>query len=210
MLNETFSNYLVLMKKIFEFIIPHLKTFFEIIGVLFLFILNLFSKLIYKFSIFYILILVLFGIFIWIWSDVINDPNCVTGDCENGNGLYFFDNGSNYTGEFENGKPHGLGTLVTENMDKYYGNFRYGKYDGVGNLEFHSTNNKKLTYIGEFTEGKRNGRGILTDRYGNKYDGSFKDGFIHGEGTFYFSNGEIKEGRWTCYEPDSVTPKSSN
>ena len=193
MLIETFSNYLVLMKKIFEFIIYPL------------------FKITYKLSVVFIVFVVLAYVTNWTVDYVINYPNCVTGDCENGNGkIYYWDNGSNYTGEFENGKPHGLGTLVTGNMDKYYGNFRYGKYDGVGNLEFHSTNNKKLKYIGEFTEGKRNGRGILTDSYGNKYDGCFKDGFIHGEGTFYFSNGEIKYGRWTCYEPDSVTPKSSN
>jgi len=218
LLNETFSNYLVLKKKIFEFIIPHLKTFFEIIGVLFLGILKFLGELFDGFVGFFFWVLVLGGIFGGIWYYVINDPRCITGDCENGNGQYDFDNGSTYTGEFEDGKPHGRGTLYFYEINdfnerEYVGDFRYGRYDGVGKLEFISTNptidNKKLTYIGEFKEGKRNGRGILTDSYGNKYDGYFKDGYIHGEGTFYFSNGEIKYGSWTYCEPE-VTPKSSD
>ena len=44
---------------------------------------------------------------------------CEMGDCENGQGVYLFPDGSKYSGQFRDTALHGTGTLIYKNGDKY-------------------------------------------------------------------------------------------
>lgn len=92
-----------------------------------------------------------------------------------------------YEGFFENGKPHGEGTLTTRTGKVYKGNFAFGGICYEGNcvdgkgaiLYWHG-----LHYKGEFKDGERNGFGEQYDANNRvKYIGGFKDGRYEGYGT---------------------------
>jgi hypothetical protein len=97
-----------------------------------------------------------------------------------------------YTGEIENGIPHGQGTYTFPNGEKYVGKFHDGKRHGQGTFTY-SYGEK---YVGEFKDGKRHGHGIFTSPYGTKYVGEYKDDKRHGQGTFTLSTGEKYEGEF--------------
>ncbi len=89
-------------------------------------------------------------------------------------GVYQFDNGNRYDGEFRNNKAHGIGILYFAANDKLRGN----------------------RYEGEFREGKFDGRGKYYTAKGLLYEGGFRDGNQHGSGTAYLPNGKVTEGYW--------------
>ena len=90
--------------------------------------------------------------------------------------LYLWKNGTNYMGEWKDGKKHGQGTFT-------YGK---GKWEGE-------------KYVGEFKDGYRNGQGTITYPDGIKYVGEFKDGELWNgiqydkEGTIL---GKYVNGKW--------------
>ena len=73
-----------------------------------------------------------------------------------------------YTGEIQNGIPHGKGTA---------------KYD---------TN----VYDGEFYEGYKHGKGRIVHADGEFYEGDFFQNKISGYGRYTFSDGEYYDGEW--------------
>lgn len=78
-----------------------------------------------------------------------------------------------YTGDLDNGEPHGRGTMDLNNGDHYEGEFRQGFFEGTG------------TY---------------TWANGDRYRGGFRSGEMHGEGRFVTASGDILEGRWESGE----------
>ena len=68
-----------------------------------------------------------------------------------------------YQGQVKDGKPNGLGVLISTNGLKYFGSWKNGKYHGEGTITYSS---------------------------GNKYVGEFKDDFIS-NGTLYDKDGNI-------------------
>ena len=66
--------------------------------------------------------------------------------------------GDEYEGEFQNGKPHGDGTL-------------------------RGIKNSKYKYVGQWKNGGSHGKGASTYANGSKYVGGYKDGQKHGRGT---------------------------
>ncbi|MBN2403844.1 MAG: hypothetical protein JXN64_15825 [Spirochaetes bacterium] len=97
---------------------------------------------------------------------------CVEGNCVNGSGIYTWENGSKYIGEFKNSSMHGQGTF-------YFSGSRQG-----------------AKYVGEFKNGFIDGFGTWTWPNGDKYIGDSKYNSMHGNGTYYFSDGTIKKGKW--------------
>ena len=87
--------------------------------------------------------------------------------------LYRWENGTEYVGEWKDGKKHGQGTFT-------YGK---GKWEGE-------------KYVGKFKDGYRNGQGTYTWSDGDKYVGEFKDGKKHGQGTWTSTGGEKYSGEW--------------
>ena len=89
---------------------------------------------------------------------------CVSGDCEDGRGVFVYPTGERYAGEFEEGDKHGEGT-------EYY-------TDG------------KVKYEGNFRDNLRSDYGTYFYRNGDKYAGWFKNNVPNGKGTYYFADGD--------------------
>ena len=68
---------------------------------------------------------------------------CIDGDCSNGYGTYYFNNGDKYIGEFKNSQFNGYGSYFYSDGDKYIGEWKNGKYNGQG----------MHTYDGEIVNG---------------------------------------------------------
>lgn len=102
---------------------------------------------------------------------------CVEGNCFEGKGLYVWNDGSRYEGEFKNGKREGEGVY-------YYP--------------------KGAKYVGTQANGKRNGYGTYYYTNGKKYIGKWKDD-MREEGTFYTKEG-IKSSK-ASLENDKISAK---
>ncbi len=137
---------------------------------------------------------------------------CISGDCENGKGVFAYADGSRYEGQFVESKLDGFGSLYKASGDKYVGSFEDNYPHGSGTL-FHTDGTKSvgLWMEGEFfgdtfremgVEGCQqgncdDGEGIYIYKEGEaKYVGQFKNGLAEGMGTCYYSNGERYEGEW--------------
>ncbi len=111
----------------------------------------------------------------------IAEAQCISGDCNGGNGTYKYSNGDMYTGEWENGVLEG-----------------YGRYDWIDGSY----------YVGYFAAGHREGQGKYVGADGTVLEGKFKNGELvptsgcisgdcaNGNGTYKFNNGDIYVGDW--------------
>lgn len=100
---------------------------------------------------------------------------CMSGDCEDGTGVFIYPTGERYVGEFEEGDKHGEGI-------EYYA-------DG------------KLKYKGNFRDNLRSDYGVYYYRNGDKYTGWFKKNVPNGKGTYYFADGEQRAGTFINGQP---------
>ena len=105
--------------------------------------------------------------------------DCISGDCENGYGTWHSSTtikGYNdtdlietkYTGEFKDGKFHGLGTLSYFSKEeeelytyKYEGSFELGKVNGYCVTTKIHTYGYIWRFCGQYQNDKRNGVGIF-------------------------------------------------
>jgi hypothetical protein len=95
--------------------------------------------------------------------------NRVKGYVPHGRGIMRYQNGSVYTGQWDNGKMHGNGKIQWE--------------DGA-------------VYAGQWIHGKRTGYGSYTWASGDRYVGLWKENQLYGPGTFFHSNGVVEKGVW--------------
>lgn len=98
-----------------------------------------------------------------------NDANCFYGDCQNGVGVYQYNNKALYVGTFKNGNRHGFGELSYPNGNSYVGEFSNGKKEGLGSYAWSET---------------------------NYYTGEYKNDTYHGIGKMAFNNGTYQAGIW--------------
>jgi hypothetical protein len=115
---------------------------------------------------------------------------CLEGDCQNGRGLYQFENGNKYSGDFKRSTMHGKGTIVFANGNKYNGDWRDGSREGVGVYYFLTGN----VYTGNFKKNKFEGKGSMSFSSGNKYLGMWENDQAHGAGVYTFASGDRYEG----------------
>lgn len=128
-------------------------------------------------------------------------------------GLYRFNNGTLYIGEFSENDFNGNGCWLSSNGNIQVGEFSEDKFsDGI---KFHSNDNYiKITdsicsecgivfedgsrYQGGYnTEtGRYEGEGIYTWADGTVFNGWWKDGTQFGRGTYYYPSGNREEGVW--------------
>lgn len=94
-----------------------------------------------------------------------------------------------YIGEFENGKPQGLGVLTTQRAT-FEGEFKDGqKLRGTERTS-------EGVYAGHFCNGLRDDSGQFVWNNGEVYVGDWKNGLKHGQGRWTGSQGNYYEGSW--------------
>ena len=76
--------------------------------------------------------------------------------------------GFNYTGDFKDGKRHGIGKYVYPNGGTYEGDWVNDIREGEGTLTY---DNDRKTYVGDFVQDSFHGWGTLHIIGGEKYEG---------------------------------------
>lgn len=103
--------------------------------------------------------------------------------------------GSHYTGEWENNHKHGEGTLVSANREKYSGYWAQGMREGFGVQVYLQMDR----YEGQWVQDEFNGEGTFTyfQRH-QRYEGDFRDGYRHGKGRMIYAlhGQDWYEGDW--------------
>lgn len=135
----------------------------------------------------------------------------------NGYGIYRYNNGDEYKGQWINNKQNGQGKYIVKgnaiedgkwskgklldsgkhletypNNEKYIGEIKNGKRDGFGIYYF----NDGSTYEGAWLNGKKYGKGKYTLPDKRYYEGDWKDDKRHGLGLFVFKDGSEYQGQW--------------
>lgn len=131
---------------------------------------------------------------------------CISGDCDNGYGVYKWDSGEKYEGYWENGKRNGEGTNFWINGEKYTGEWKDDIRHGTGTNTYKASSEYNY-YKGNYVMGKMTGQGVFEWKSGQKYTGSFKNSYFDGEGTMVYADGRIESGIW---EKDKYVGKSKN
>jgi hypothetical protein len=134
---------------------------------------------------------------------------CSSGNCNNGQGTYVFDDGSKFVGNFLNGKLHGQGTYTTTKGERYVGEFRNGMYNGYGTYYYNNgTVNEGQWENNEFRGSLaaartgcvsgdcQNGTGTYAFSEGHRYVGAFRNGTFNGQGNYTFVTGDRYVGQF--------------
>jgi hypothetical protein len=136
-----------------------------------------------------------------------------------GSAEYRWPTGRTYVGDWNNGKPHGMGTMELTNGERFSGMWEQGRRHGHGEL----TRAQGGHYVGEFVNGVRQGEGVersadglyrgawaadlpngtgeFHGNDGSTYRGQWRDGQRQGYGTFIDENGSSYEGDWFSDTP---------
>ncbi len=61
---------------------------------------------------------------------------CISGNCENGQGSFTWADGEKYVGEWKDGKKHGQGIYSYAVGDKYAGEWKDGNRHGIGTFTY--------------------------------------------------------------------------
>ncbi|KAL0273834.1 UNVERIFIED_CONTAM: hypothetical protein PYX00_006409 [Menopon gallinae] len=137
-----------------------------------------------------------------------------------GDGKFFWEDGTTYCGEFVGGTATGFGKFEFPNQDIYEGKVYKGFRHGEGLQVMHES---PVMYSGEWWMGKKTGQGLvfydnpmkvlnfytgswLDDKKdgfgyrqypsGSKYVGYWRDGKRHGTGIMFWANNDIYRGEW--------------
>ena len=109
-----------------------------------------------------------------------------------GFGILVKDNGEYYLGEFEHGVKAGKGEEVGEEFT-YVGDFANGKPNGIGSV---LGKNGKVMYEGEVKNGNFHGSGRLVSGKNVEYDGFFEEGTKVGDFVVRFPKGDAGENKY--------------
>ena len=107
-----------------------------------------------------------------------------------GKGIYRFDDGGVYDGEWLDGLYHGLGVQRLADGNIYEGEYRAGKRSGHGIYRYADGD----VYEGENLNGLSSGYGIARYANGSVYEGGFLNGLSSGYGISRYYDGNIYEG----------------
>ena len=108
-----------------------------------------------------------------------------------GSGTYIFPDGTQWSGNFLEGKLHGRGREDRAGTI-YQGNYAHGKRHGNGTL----TESSGLRYEGMWRDGERSGYGGQLFADGSKYEGDWHADAREGFGAFRTATGHEYEGQW--------------
>ncbi len=134
--------------------------------------------------------------------------SCLTGNCDNGWGVYEWETGDKYAGDWKSGTRDGDGVYTWANGDKYVGGWIGGIINGYG-TQYYANGTKSCGYwesaklIGKnYTEPTcisgdcNNGYGVRIFDTGDKFSGYFKDTYRTGSGTYLYTDGEKYAGNF--------------
>ena len=106
---------------------------------------------------------------------------------------YVKSNDGKYLGQINirTGNLEGKGVYIWNNGIKYIGNWREGSMTGEGVL---FDKNNKLIFEGNYYKNKKYGNGKFIIKDKEYYEGEFFDDKMEGKGTYYYQNGDKWEG----------------
>lgn len=120
---------------------------------------------------------------------------------EHGHGLRVWPNGTNYVGEWLEGKRHGKGVFKEIELDTVYdGYFKNDLREGYGiEQKPHPGFYREGLFKGDYQEGE--GRLVVTDAVGKpilEYNGNFHNHLFEGFGTLARSDGTYHKGMFVA------------
>ena len=80
------------------------------------------------------------------------NAECVHGNCDNGYGVYIYEDGWIYEGLWKNKSFDGMGALTFQNGTQYTGEFKKGLIHGYGRLTLRDGKQQKYTFSNGFIE----------------------------------------------------------
>jgi len=146
-----------------------------------------------------------------LFHDELPQTGCLTGNCDNGWGIYKFDNGDTYEGHWENMAFDGYGIYKWSDGYSYSGQWKndlrhgyamtiynktqsFGYWDNDNSVSYSVSNDKGNS--GCISGDCENGYGTYV--YGNgSYTGTFKNGYRDGFGTYLFDGGSSVASIWS-------------
>jgi len=108
--------------------------------------------------------------------------------------------GSEYQGEWQDGKRHGTGTYISPTGTRYEGEWENDEASGHGVCHYADG----MKYDGQFENGERHGKGVLISPEGDRYEGQFKYDLVNGEGIYIWGDGVRSEGEFREGKPWNV------
>lgn len=118
---------------------------------------------------------------------------CISGNCENGYGIFKYNTGDTVEANFVNNLVEGKGTMIWSSGDKYIGEFKNDLITGIGKYTYLNGE----TYEGSIVNGIFQGKGKYVWNDGASYTGDWFRGKQDGKGTKVWSDGTIYSGNWT-------------
>lgn len=120
---------------------------------------------------------------------------CISGDCNNGYGVFAFADGGRYEGHFKNGSYNGNGIYTWKDGNVYAGEWLNGERNGSGIQYFPDGTNGYCVFdhdkqVGGYATWNYDGGDVY---YGNIIKGTMtREGF----GTYRFASGQSYSGGW--------------
>lgn len=119
--------------------------------------------------------------------ELLRDKGCAEGNCDEGYGIYKYDNGERYEGHFKNGKRNGYGIYTWPTGAAYGGEWLNDARHGEAVVYLTNGNYGTCVYKDNV---QMTGYGDWVYNNGDKYVGSLSDNYIrNGYGTYIFSDG---------------------
>jgi len=120
---------------------------------------------------------------------------CLSGDCDNGYGVWVYDSGDIYAGYWSGGFRNGDGTYLYADGEKYVGNVVNNKRNGFGKYNWVAGS----SYSGNWKDGVQDGYGTYIANDGTTQVGTFENGSYVGS---YSSNQTTSNSQSGCVKGD--------
>ena len=117
---------------------------------------------------------------------------------KNGEGTFFYPDGSKHEGNWVNDQRQGWGTYTYPNGDTYEGEWANNQRHGQGVYSYASTGSR---YEGTWFHGKMEGPGELIHA-NHRFIGGFVSGLPMGRGSYRFDGGSEQRGRYEHLEEE--------